>query len=47
MLSYRQNDSKKPKNFNISNKLETSTMSSKSKNSFKDLSDYRSKIYCK
>ncbi|CAD8080056.1 unnamed protein product [Paramecium sonneborni] len=43
MLSYRQNDSKKPKNFNVSNNLETSTMSSKSKNSFKDISDYRNR----
>ncbi|CAD8081478.1 unnamed protein product [Paramecium sonneborni] len=43
MLSFRQNDSKKSKNYNVSNNLETSTMSSKSKNSFKDLSDYRNR----
>ncbi|CAD8160227.1 unnamed protein product [Paramecium octaurelia] len=43
MLSYRQNEQKKPKNFHISNNLETSTISCKSKNSFKDLSDYRNR----
>ncbi|CAD8168710.1 unnamed protein product [Paramecium pentaurelia] len=43
MLSYRQNESKKPKNFHLTNNLETSTISCKSKNSFKDLSDYRNR----
>lgn len=45
MQSYRQHEFKKPRQNNLTNNLDSSMISCKSKNSFRDLNDYRSKFY--
>ena len=45
MHTYRSNESKKVRNMNITNNLDSSLISNKSKNSFRDLNDYRSKLF--
>ncbi|CAK80175.1 unnamed protein product (macronuclear) [Paramecium tetraurelia] len=45
MNSYRQNEQKKLRNSYLTNNLETSMISNKSKNSFKDLIEYRSILH--
>ena len=44
MHTYRSNEAKKFRNMNITNNLDSSMISNKSKNSFRDLNDLRSKL---